>query len=63
VPAVCVVTEAFVDLARTAARAQGRPDLRLVVLPHPFETRPPATIAADVAARLDALGALLAAAR
>ena len=59
-PAVCVVTEAFVDLARTAARAQGRPDLRLLVVPHPFEPRSPATIAADVAAHLDALVALLA---
>jgi hypothetical protein len=37
---VVVVTAVFENLARTAARAQGRPDLRMLVLPHPMESRP-----------------------
>jgi hypothetical protein len=36
---VIVVTEVFANLARTAARARGLGDLRLLVLPHPMETR------------------------
>lgn len=35
-----VVTEKFVSLAKTSARALGFPDLRFVVVPHPFETLP-----------------------
>ena len=34
-----VVTEVFVNLARTAARAHGYPGMRLVALPHPLESR------------------------
>ncbi len=34
-----VVTEVFANLARTAARARGMADLRMLVLPHPMETR------------------------
>jgi hypothetical protein len=40
VPAVVVVTAVFENLGRTAARAQGHPDLRMLVLPHPMESRP-----------------------
>jgi len=40
VPAVAVVTAAFENLARTAARARGWPALRLLVLPHPLEPLP-----------------------
>jgi len=39
VPAAVVVTEAFANLARMAARARGIAELRTVVLPHPMETR------------------------
>jgi hypothetical protein len=60
VPAVCVVTAAFADLARTAAAAQGRPDLRLVVLPHPLEPLAEAAVRDIVRARLDDLVGLLA---
>jgi hypothetical protein len=35
-----VVTEVFENLGRTAARAQGYPALRMLVLPHPMEARP-----------------------
>ena len=35
-----VVTEVFANLGRTAARAQGYPELRMLVLPHPMEARP-----------------------
>jgi len=55
IPAVAVVTAVFENLARTAARAQGYPALRLLVLPHPMETRPEAevrTIARDRFAEL-----------
>jgi len=40
VPAVVVVTAVFENLGRTAARAQGYPDLAMLVLPHPMEARP-----------------------
>jgi hypothetical protein len=60
VPAVVVVTEVFENLARTAARAQGYPDLRLLVLPHPMESRPDAEVRAIAAARFRELIALLA---
>jgi hypothetical protein len=38
------VTAVFENLARTAARAQGFPALRLLVLPHPMEGRPEAVV-------------------
>jgi len=60
VPAVVVVTEVFENLARTAARAQGYPDLRMLVLPHPMESRPDAEVRAITAARFRELIALLA---
>jgi hypothetical protein len=44
VPAVVVVTEVFANLGRTAGRAQGFPELRMLVLPHPMEARPEAEI-------------------
>jgi hypothetical protein len=57
---VVVVTEVFENLARTAARAQGFPDLRLLVLPHPMESRPEAEVRAIARAHFAALMALLA---
>ena len=59
IPAVVVVTEVFENLARTAARAQGYPNLRLLVLPHPLESRPEAEVRALTAARFDDLIARL----
>ena len=35
-----IVTEQFVVLAQTAARALGYDTLPLVIVPHPFETLP-----------------------
>ena len=35
-----MVTRQFESLAKSSARARGMPDLRMVVLPHPFETLP-----------------------
>lgn len=46
IPAVVVVTAVFENLARMAARAHGRPDLRCHVLPHPMESRPEAEVRA-----------------
>jgi hypothetical protein len=60
VPAVVVVTEVFENLARTAARAQGYADLRLVVLPHPMESRPEEEVRGIARARFRELIALLA---
>lgn len=34
-----MVTEEFLRLAQTSAEALGYPDLPMVVLPHPFETK------------------------
>jgi hypothetical protein len=60
VPAVVVVTEVFENLARTAARAQGYPELRMLVLPHPMESRPEAEVRAIARERFQALIDLLA---
>jgi hypothetical protein len=57
---VAVVTSVFENLARTAARAHGYPDFRLLVLPHPMEARPEAEIRAIARARFRELIALLA---
>ena len=55
-----VVTAVFENLARTAARAQGYADLRMLVLPHPMESRPAAEIHAIVRQRFAELIDLLA---
>jgi hypothetical protein len=60
---VVVVTEVFENLARTAARAHGHPAPRILVLPHPMESRPEAEIRAIARARFDEVVALLAAGR
>jgi hypothetical protein len=52
---VVVVTAVFENLARMAARAHGRPDLRCHVLPHPMESRGEAEVRAIGRARADAL--------
>jgi hypothetical protein len=57
---VVVVTEVFENLARTAARAHGYPDMRLLVLPHPMESRPEAEVRAIARARFRDLLRLLA---
>ena len=50
----------FENLARTAARAQGYPDLRTLVLPHPMESRPEDDVRAIARASFRRLMALLA---
>ena len=57
---MAVVTAVFENLARTAARAQGYPDMRLLVLPHPMEGRPEAEVRALARRHAPALFALLA---
>ncbi len=39
-PAVTFVTEWFKSLAETVRKGAGLPDLNLVVVPHPFDSRP-----------------------
>jgi len=60
---VVVVTEVFANLARTAARARGMADLRMLVLPHPMETRDVEEIDRITLDSLDILRALLTTAR
>jgi hypothetical protein len=55
-----VVTAVFENLGRTAARAQGFPDLRMLVLPHPMEARPEPEVRELARARLAELIALVA---
>ena len=55
-----VVTAVFANLARTAARAQAYPDLRMLVLPHPMEARPEAEVREIARARFAELMGLLA---
>jgi hypothetical protein len=57
---VVVLTSVFENLGRTAARARGFPDMRMLLLPHPMEGRPEAEIRAIARARFDELIALLA---
>ena len=57
------VTEVFANLARTAARAHGYPCMRMLVLPHPMESKPEAEVRAIARARLDEVVGLLADAR
>jgi hypothetical protein len=57
---VVVVTDVFEDLARTAARAHGHPAMRLVALPHPMESRPPAEVREIARARFAEVASLLA---
>ena len=59
-PAAVVVTAVFENLGRTAARAQGYPDLRMLVLPHPMESRPEAEVRAIARQRLADVIALIA---
>ncbi len=54
------VTAVFENLGRTAARAQGYPDLRMLVLPHPMEARPEAEVREICRARFHELIALVA---
>ena len=63
VPAVVAVTEVFANLARTAARAHGYPDIRMLVLPHPMESKPEAEVRAIARARFDEIVAMLAESR
>ena len=58
-----VVTEVFANLARTAARARGMADLRMLVLPHPMETRAVEEIDRITLDSLDILRTLLTTAR
>ena len=55
-----MVTAVFENLARTAARAHGYPELRMLVLPHPMESRPEAEVREMARARFAELVALLA---
>jgi hypothetical protein len=54
-----VVTAVFENLGRTAARAQGYPDLPMLVLPHPMESRPEAEVREIARTRFDELLALI----
>lgn len=54
-----VLTEVFQNLAATAARARGYPNLRTLVLPHPVEGLPREKILRLAGARLDEIVALL----
>ena len=54
-----MVTEVFANLARAAARARGMADLRMLVLPHPMETRRAEEIQHIALERMDELRELL----
>jgi hypothetical protein len=54
-----VVTEVFANLALTAARARGLSSLRMLVLPHPMESRPADEVRRIAAERIDAIHHLL----
>ena len=53
------MTEVFANLARTAARAHGYPEMRTLVLPHPMEGRPEAEVRSIARARFAELTAML----
>jgi hypothetical protein len=49
----------FTNLALTAARARGLSSLRMLVLPHPMESRPVEEVRRIAAERLDEISGLL----
>ena len=53
------MTEVFANLARIAARARGMAELRMLVLPHPMETRTAEEIDQIVHGSLETLQKLL----
>jgi hypothetical protein len=59
-PAAVVVTEVFVNLAQTAARARGVDPIPMLVLPHPMEGRTADEIDRIAEARFDEVMALIA---
>ena len=59
-PAAAVVTAVFENLGRTAARSQGYPELRILVLPHPREARPETEVRAIARARFEELIGMIA---
>ena len=58
-PAAVVVTEVFVNLAQTAARARGVDPIPMLVLPHPMEGRSNEEIDRIAEAHFDAAVALI----
>lgn len=54
------MTEVFTNLALTAARARGLDGMRMLVLPHPMESRPTTEIRQIAGDRLDEIASLLA---
>ncbi|MCB0993959.1 MAG: hypothetical protein KDB21_02630 [Acidimicrobiales bacterium] len=59
IPTVTIVTEPFVAAALAVARAQGLPDLPLVVVPHDYLPETIAEIRAKVEPVADAVAARL----
>ena len=55
IPSVVAVTEPFVAAARATARAQGLPDLALVVVPHDYLVEDAAQVRARVEPVVDAI--------
>ena len=55
IPSVVVVTEPFVAAAKATARAQGLPDLALVVVPHDYLVEDAEQVRARVAPVVDAI--------
>ena len=53
VPAIVVVTEPFVAAAKANARAQGMPDLAMVVVPHDYLVEDDAQVRAKLEPLVD----------
>lgn len=47
------MTDEFLSLAKAAAEAMGYPNLPMVVVPHPFETRPVKEVRAIAEAKFE----------
>ena len=53
IPSVVIVTEPFVAAARANARAQGMPDIAMVVVPHDYLVEDDAQVRAKLAPVID----------
>jgi len=53
IPSVVIVTEPFVAAARANARAQGMPDIAMVVIPHDYLVEDDAQVRAKLAPVID----------
>ena len=54
-PTVTIVSDLFLDLAKSIASARGLPELKLAIIPHPLGGLPPEEVRAKAAKAINAI--------